>query len=76
MWRSSDGKTRIDTPQSSVISDPVSQQTIVLDHVKKEASVIPWLRLDRPLRKRAQHRGLPPREYIRHPCRCRIWANR
>jgi hypothetical protein len=41
MWRSSDGKTRIDTAQSSVISDPVSQQTIVLDHVKKEASVIP-----------------------------------
>ena len=41
MWRSSDGKTRIDTPQSSVISDPVSQQTIVLDHVKKEACVIP-----------------------------------
>lgn len=41
MWRSGDGKTRIDTPQSSIISDPVSQQTIVLDHVKKEASVIP-----------------------------------
>jgi hypothetical protein len=41
MWRSGDGKTRIDTPQSSVISDPVSQQTIVLDHVKKEASVLP-----------------------------------
>ena len=41
MWRSSDGKTRIDTAQSSVISDPVAQQTIVLDHAKKEASVIP-----------------------------------
>jgi hypothetical protein len=41
MWRSSDGKTRIDTARSSVISDPVSQQTIVLDHAKKEATVIP-----------------------------------
>jgi hypothetical protein len=41
MWRSSDGKTRIDTPQTSVISDPVEKHTIVLDHAKKEASVIP-----------------------------------
>jgi hypothetical protein len=41
MWRSSEGKTRIDTPQSSVISDPIAKQTIVLDHVKKEAIVIP-----------------------------------
>jgi hypothetical protein len=41
MWRSSDGKTRIDTPTTSVISDPVSQHTIVLDHAKKEASIIP-----------------------------------
>jgi hypothetical protein len=41
MWRSSDGKTRIDTPQSSVISDPIAKQTIVLDHLKKEASIIP-----------------------------------
>lgn len=41
MWRSGDGKTRIDTPTTSVISDPVSQHTIVLDHAKKEASIIP-----------------------------------
>jgi hypothetical protein len=41
LWRSSEGKTRIDTPQSSVISDPVAKQTIVLDHLKKEASIIP-----------------------------------
>lgn len=41
MWRSSDGKTRIDLPQTSVISDPASQHTIVLDHLKKEASIIP-----------------------------------
>jgi len=41
MWRSGDGKTRIDTPTTSVISDPTSQHTIVLDHAKKEATVIP-----------------------------------
>ena len=41
MWRSSDGKTRIDMPQTSVISDPISKHTIVLDHLKKEASIIP-----------------------------------
>jgi hypothetical protein len=41
LWRSSDGKTRIDLPQTSVISDPAAQHTILLDHVKKEASIIP-----------------------------------
>src|SRR3954465_8490964 len=41
MWRSSDGKFRLDTPTSSVISDPASQQAILLDHVKKEATIIP-----------------------------------
>lgn len=41
LWRSSDGKTRIDLPQTSVISDPAAQHTIVLDHAKKEASIIP-----------------------------------
>lgn len=41
IWRSSDGKTRIDTPQTSVISDPIQKHTIVLDHAKKEARVIP-----------------------------------
>jgi hypothetical protein len=43
MWRSGDGKTRIDTATTSVISDPVAQHTIVLDHAKKEAMVIPML---------------------------------
>jgi hypothetical protein len=41
LWRSGDGKTRIDTPTTSVISDPISQHTIVLDHLKKEASILP-----------------------------------
>jgi len=41
MWRSSDGKFRLDTPASSVINDPKSQQTIVLDHLKKEATILP-----------------------------------
>jgi len=41
MWRSSDGKFRLDTPSTSVINDPESQQTILLDHLKKEATIIP-----------------------------------
>lgn len=41
MWRSSDGKFRLDTPSTSVINDPKSQQTILLDHLKKEATIVP-----------------------------------
>jgi hypothetical protein len=41
MWRSSDGKFRLDTPTSSVITDPASQKAILLDHVKKEATIMP-----------------------------------
>jgi hypothetical protein len=41
MWRSSDGKFRLDTPTTSVISDPASQKAILLDHVKKEATIVP-----------------------------------
>jgi hypothetical protein len=41
MWRSSDGKIRFDTPSTSIISDPGSQRTILLDHLKKEASIFP-----------------------------------
>ena len=32
---------RLDTPQTSVISDPASQHTILLDHLKKEATILP-----------------------------------
>lgn len=41
MWRSSDGKFRLDTPSTSVITDPTSQQTILLDHLKKEGTIVP-----------------------------------
>jgi len=41
MWKSSDGKFRLDTPTSSVISDPAQQKTILLDHIKKEATILP-----------------------------------
>jgi hypothetical protein len=41
MWRSSDGKMRFDTPNASIITDPGSQRTILLDHLKKEASIFP-----------------------------------
>lgn len=41
MWKSSDGKFRFDTPSSSVITDPASQKAILLDHIKKEAMIMP-----------------------------------
>ena len=43
MWRSSNGNMRVDTPQMSVISLPANQKTILLDHLKKEATVIPTM---------------------------------
>jgi hypothetical protein len=41
MIRSSDGKMRIDTGTTSLITDPKTQQAMVLDHVKKTASFMP-----------------------------------
>jgi hypothetical protein len=41
MWRSSSGSMRLDTPSTSIISNPAAQKTILLDHLKKEAMVIP-----------------------------------
>lgn len=41
MFRSSNGSVRVDTPQTSVIADLAGKRTILLDHVKKEAMVIP-----------------------------------
>ncbi len=32
---------RIDTPHTSIITDPAGQRAIMLDHLKKEATVIP-----------------------------------
>ena len=32
---------RLDTPHTSVITDPAGQRTIMLDHLKKEALIIP-----------------------------------
>jgi hypothetical protein len=39
--RSADGKTRVDTGNMSTISNPASGQTIVLDHLKKTATIQP-----------------------------------
>jgi hypothetical protein len=41
MWRSSSGNLRLDTPNISIITLPGIQKTIMLDHLKKEAMVIP-----------------------------------
>jgi hypothetical protein len=75
MWRSSDGKTRIDTAQSSVISDPVAQQTIVLDHAKKEASVIPMAPPGAAVPPSSAAPGPPAGRYIPHPYKFRISAS-
>ena len=42
VFRSADGKMRVDSGAISVITDPAKQQTIFLDHVKKEARIIPF----------------------------------
>jgi hypothetical protein len=41
MWRSSNGNMRIDTLKTSIITIPALQKAIMLDHLKKEAMVIP-----------------------------------
>lgn len=41
MFRSADGKMRIDTGATSIITDPASQKAMVLDHIKKEARMVP-----------------------------------
>lgn len=39
--RSADGKLRIDSGTTSVITDPAARQTIILDHVTKEVQKLP-----------------------------------
>lgn len=41
MTRSSDGKVRVDTGNTSLISNPKEQHAILLDHVTKEARIVP-----------------------------------
>ena len=41
MWRSSNGNMRIDTLNTSIITSPALQKAIMLDHLKKEAVVLP-----------------------------------
>ena len=41
MFRASDGKTRVDCGNTSIITDPAAGKTILLDHLKQEAHVIP-----------------------------------
>jgi hypothetical protein len=41
MVRSSEGKMRIDTGNTSVITDPQAQHVMVLDHLAKEARIMP-----------------------------------
>ena len=41
MFRAGDGKMRIDYGDTSMITDPAEKQSILLDHVRKEARVMP-----------------------------------
>jgi hypothetical protein len=41
MFRSADGKTRVDMGATSIITDPAAQKAMVLDHIKKEARMVP-----------------------------------
>lgn len=41
MTRSSDGKVRVDTGNTSLIHNPKERQAILLDHLKKEARIVP-----------------------------------
>jgi len=41
---------RIDTPHTSIITNPAGQRTIMLDHLKKEAMVIPLAPASAPSR--------------------------
>jgi hypothetical protein len=41
MIRSSDGKVRVDTGNTSLISNPKEQHAILLDHATKEARIVP-----------------------------------
>ncbi len=41
MLKSSDGKMRMDFPKMSVISNPLAQHAMLLDHVKQQVRVVP-----------------------------------
>jgi hypothetical protein len=41
LFRSADGKTRVDSGSTSVITDPTAGQSILLDHAAKTAHVMP-----------------------------------
>ena len=41
MLKSGDGKMRVDYPNMSVITNPHTQQALVLDHLKQEVKIVP-----------------------------------
>lgn len=52
--RAADGNTRLDSGNTSVISNPAAGQTILLDHIKKTATIQP------PLAAAPPRPGMPP----------------
>jgi hypothetical protein len=59
LFRAGDGKTRVDYGNTSVITNPATQQTILLDHLKQEAHVIPTPKPAVPQMAMPQF-GMPP----------------
>jgi hypothetical protein len=41
MLRATDGKTRLDMPNTTIITNPMTQQVTVLDHLKQTAQILP-----------------------------------
>jgi hypothetical protein len=60
MVRSGDGKTRTDSGNTSVIADPKAQQVTVLDHLTKEAHIMPMQPAPPSPPQLPQKPGMPP----------------
>ena len=56
MVRSASGQMRIDTPGTTVITNPAAQQAVVLNHLTKEAQIVPLL----PQPPQMPQLGMPP----------------
>jgi hypothetical protein len=60
MVRSAEGKLRIDMPNLTVITNPKAQQAIVLNHLTKEAQVLPMMPKPPQAPSLPQAPGAPP----------------
>jgi hypothetical protein len=61
LTRAAGGNTRLDSGNTSVISNPAADQTILLDHIKKTATIQP------PLSATSSPPGMPPMPHLGAP---------